>query len=305
MPARSRRSGARFAHQLVTLDEAADLGCHACATPGGGCQFLGTAATSQVVAEGLGLTVPHAALAPSGQPIWLDVARRTADAVHDQWQSGRTLERGADRSRRSRTRCSSTRRSAARRTSCSTSPRSRTPRACGDRPSRTGGASTGRCRDSSMRLPNGPAEPRHRSGLPGRWRARGDAAPPAARPPPHERAHDHRTDVGRRARRVGGQRAPSAAAARDSSKLTESTLTMSSAHPIAPAAKAMTSTVCFPEGNLAPGGSVIKSTAIDPQRPRRRRGVPAHGPGSRVRERACRDRRDQGHRRCSHRARAM
>ena len=26
----------------------------------------------------------------------------------------------------------------------------------------------------------------------------------------------------------------------------------------------MTSTVCFPEGNLAPGGSVIKSTAIDP-----------------------------------------
>jgi putative YjhG/YagF family dehydratase len=84
--------GARFAHKLVTLDEAADLGCHACATPGGGCQFLGTAATSQVVAEGLGLTVPHAALAPSGQPIWLDVARRTAAAVHDQWQAGRTLE---------------------------------------------------------------------------------------------------------------------------------------------------------------------------------------------------------------------
>ena len=84
--------GARFAHRLVTLDEAADLGCHACATPGGGCQFLGTAATSQVVAEGLGLTVPHAALAPSGQPIWLDVARRTAAAVHEQCQSGRTLE---------------------------------------------------------------------------------------------------------------------------------------------------------------------------------------------------------------------
>ncbi len=83
--------GARFAHQLVTLDEAADLGCRACATPGGGCQFLGTAATAQVVAEALGLTVPHAALAPSGQPIWLDVARRTAAAVHDQWHGGRTL----------------------------------------------------------------------------------------------------------------------------------------------------------------------------------------------------------------------
>jgi xylonate dehydratase len=83
--------GARFARGLVTLEDAADLGCRACASPGGGCQFLGTAATSQVVAEGLGLTVPHAALAPSGQPIWLDVARRTARAVHEQWQDGRTL----------------------------------------------------------------------------------------------------------------------------------------------------------------------------------------------------------------------
>ena len=83
--------GARFAHELVTLDEAADLGCRACATPGGGCQFLGTAASAQVVAEAFGLTVPHAALAPSGQPIWLDVARRTAEAVVGQWRDGRTL----------------------------------------------------------------------------------------------------------------------------------------------------------------------------------------------------------------------
>jgi putative YjhG/YagF family dehydratase len=83
--------GTRFAHGLVTLEEAAALGCAACATPGGGCQFLGTAATSQVVAEALGLTVPHAALAPSGQPIWLDVARRTAAAVHEQSADARTL----------------------------------------------------------------------------------------------------------------------------------------------------------------------------------------------------------------------
>ena len=46
--------GARFAHGLVTLQEAAELGCRACASPGGGCQFLGTAATAQVVAEALG-----------------------------------------------------------------------------------------------------------------------------------------------------------------------------------------------------------------------------------------------------------
>lgn len=73
--------GARFSHGLIDLDEAAELGCRACATPGGGCQFLGTAATSQVVAEALGLTVPHAALAPSGQAVWLELARRSADAV--------------------------------------------------------------------------------------------------------------------------------------------------------------------------------------------------------------------------------
>src|SRR5208337_3774557 len=44
-------------------------------------QFLGTAATSQVVGEALGLSLPHTALAPSGQPIWLDAARRSARAL--------------------------------------------------------------------------------------------------------------------------------------------------------------------------------------------------------------------------------
>src|SRR6202163_4184269 len=73
--------GARFAHGELTLQQAADLGCRACGSPGGGCQFLGTAATSQVVAEALGLCLPHSALAPSGQPIWLDLARRSARAV--------------------------------------------------------------------------------------------------------------------------------------------------------------------------------------------------------------------------------
>src|SRR5437764_1424388 len=73
--------GARFAHGRITLEQAAELGCRACATPGGGCQFLGTAATAQVVAEALGMTLPHAALAPSGQPIWLDMARRSARAL--------------------------------------------------------------------------------------------------------------------------------------------------------------------------------------------------------------------------------
>jgi putative YjhG/YagF family dehydratase len=73
--------GARFAHGELTLEQAADLGCRACGSPGGGCQFLGTAATSQVVAEAIGLTLPHSALAPSGQPVWLDMARRSARAL--------------------------------------------------------------------------------------------------------------------------------------------------------------------------------------------------------------------------------
>ena len=73
--------GARFAHDEITLDYAADVGCRACASPGGGCQFLGTAGTAQVVAEALGLCLPHSALAPSGQPIWLDNAVRSARAL--------------------------------------------------------------------------------------------------------------------------------------------------------------------------------------------------------------------------------
>lgn len=73
--------GARFAHHQITLEYAQEMSCRACASPGGGCQFLGTAATSQVIAEALGLTLPHAALAPSGTPIWLDMARRSAQAI--------------------------------------------------------------------------------------------------------------------------------------------------------------------------------------------------------------------------------
>ena len=49
--------GARFAHGMISLEQAAELGCRACGSPGGGCQFLGTAATAQVVGEALGMSV--------------------------------------------------------------------------------------------------------------------------------------------------------------------------------------------------------------------------------------------------------
>jgi xylonate dehydratase len=71
----------RFARGEVTLDHAATMACRACGSAGGGCQFMGTAATSQVVAEALGLALPHSALSPSGAPIWLDLARRSARAL--------------------------------------------------------------------------------------------------------------------------------------------------------------------------------------------------------------------------------
>ncbi|MCU0252796.1 MAG: dihydroxy-acid dehydratase, partial [Vicinamibacterales bacterium] len=73
--------GARFAHGLISEEEAAVMGCRACGSAGGGCQFLGTAATAQVVAEALGLALPHSALAPSGEPVWLETARQSARAL--------------------------------------------------------------------------------------------------------------------------------------------------------------------------------------------------------------------------------
>ncbi len=73
--------GARFSHGLIDLEHAAAMGCRACGSPGGGCQFLGTAATSQVIAEALGIALPHSALAPSGEPAWTDIAHRSALAL--------------------------------------------------------------------------------------------------------------------------------------------------------------------------------------------------------------------------------
>lgn len=72
---------ARFARGEVSIDYAAAMACRSCGSPGGGCQFLGTAATSQVVAEALGIALPHSALSPSGTEIWRDMARRSARAL--------------------------------------------------------------------------------------------------------------------------------------------------------------------------------------------------------------------------------
>lgn len=73
--------GARYAHGEVSLGEAAATACRACASPGGGCQFLGTAASSQVMGEALGMSLPHSALSPSGAQIWRDLATRSGRAA--------------------------------------------------------------------------------------------------------------------------------------------------------------------------------------------------------------------------------
>ena len=83
--------GVRFTHGEISLEDAADLGCRTCASPGGGCQFLGTAATSQVVGEALGMSLGHSALAPSGHAIWLDMAKRSADALMAMEKSRTTM----------------------------------------------------------------------------------------------------------------------------------------------------------------------------------------------------------------------
>ncbi|TKJ34440.1 MAG: YjhG/YagF family D-xylonate dehydratase [Planctomycetes bacterium B3_Pla] len=84
--------GARLAHGQVTAEYARQMACRTCASAGGGCHFLGTAATSQVVAEALGISLPHAALAPSGQAIWLDMAQRSAKALVRLYERGLTIK---------------------------------------------------------------------------------------------------------------------------------------------------------------------------------------------------------------------
>ena len=82
--------GVRFAHGEISLDHAASVGCKACGSPGGGCQFLGTAASSQIVAEALGISLTHSALSPSGAPIWKDLATRSALALMELEEQGVT-----------------------------------------------------------------------------------------------------------------------------------------------------------------------------------------------------------------------
>ena len=217
-----------------------------------------------MVGEALGLSLPHSALAPSGQPIWLDMARRSARALS--W----IAERAASRTRDILT-------DAAVRNAMvvhaafggSTNLLLHLPavaHAAGlRRPTVDDWIDVNRRVPRLVDvLPNGPRNhPTVRVFLAGgvpevmlHLRRRG----PARRALPDRDGRAARP----RARLVGGLRAPRAGSASASRRRTASIPTTSSWSPDGARARGLTSTVTFPRGNLAPEGAVIKSTAIDP-----------------------------------------
>ena len=255
--------GARFAHEQMTLEDAAENLCRACATPGGGCQFLGTAATSQVVGEALGMALTHSALvafgpaylARSGAPLGprrpcariarhhhaAHPHRRLRTQRHDGPRGFRRLDQPHPASARDRPRR-----------------RSEAPNCRGLDRRESQGAAPGR------RAAQRPPLPPHGAGFPRRRRAGGHAAPAPCRPARTQRPHRQRRNPRPHARLVGDSRsaAPSCAhVLRDRDGVDPDDVIMD---PAGATKRGLTSTVTFPRGNLAPGGSVIKSTAIDP-----------------------------------------
>ena len=256
--------GARFAHGEITLEEAAELGCHAAPRRAAAASSSARRRPARSWPRRWGLSLVHSALAPSGQPIWLDMARRSADALVGLFKAGVSHAATSSPRMRCTMRWSSTLPSAAARTCCCTFRPSPTPQVCRGPPSddwephQPIRASPGGCAAQRPgRPPDGPRLPRRR-------RTGSDAA--SARPGPVAagRAHRARPAAGRPARRMGTKRAAHGACASGSSRRTASTRTTSSCPRQRAAARGLTSTVTFPSGNLAPEGSVVKSTAIDP-----------------------------------------
>ena len=213
--------GVRFVHGELSLEEASELGCRACASPGGGCQFLGTAATSQVVGEALGMSLGHSALAPSGHPIWLDMARRSARALdgaraarrHDEGHPDRRGDPQRDGDARRVRRIDEPHPAPAGDRACGRTPPADRARLDRRQPPRA----AHRRRPAQRTAPSSDD-----SGVSGRRRARGHAAPSTRRPARHARADGERRHARRAARRVGGVRAPRTASRRSSRRATAS-----------------------------------------------------------------------------------
>lgn len=254
--------GARYAHGEVTLDYARDMSCRACASPGGGCQFLGTAATSQVVGEALGLSLTHSALAPSGHPIWTDMARRSARAVL-------TLESRAIRTRDILTEAS-LRNAMVVHAACGGSTNlilhlAAIAHAAGlKRPTAADWAETNRRVPRIVdALPNGPkyfptVQVFLAGGVPEvMLHLRRAGLLETSVLTASGETLGHMLDWWEHSER----RARLRQVLRDRDGIDPGEVIMD---PATASSRGLTSTVCFPAGNLAPEGSVIKSTAIDP-----------------------------------------
>ena len=170
----------------------------------------------------------------------------------------------------------------------------RTP-GCARRPSTTGSASNRARPAPGGRAAERPAQPPDGARVPGRRRARGDAAPapagPARRlgaaPSPGEPLGDDLDwwEASERAPRLRER-------LRDADGVDPDDVIMPPAH--GPARAASPARSSSRAATSRRDGSVVKSTAIDPERRRRRRRLPPPRPGARLHHRARRDARDQG-----------
>ena len=284
--------GVRFTHGKLTVREAAELGCAACATPGGGCQFLGTAATSQVVAEALGLALCHSALAPSGQPVWLELARRSARALQDLSAAGvGAKDIVTDDALHNAMVVHAA-------FGGSTNLLLHVPAIalCGGPPAtdRRGlGARQPHGAPHRQRAPERPGRPPDRARVPGRRRARGDAPPARSRAAAAGCPHGAPPPARRRARRVGAQR-PAHARARAPGRARRHRPRRGHPHARAGDRARHDEHRLLPARQPRAGGLGRQEHGDRPRARRRRRRLPPHRAGPGVRERARGDRGDQG-----------
>ena len=209
------------------------------------------------------MTLTHAALAPSGHPIWIDMARRSARAalaLEERGLAMRDILTPAALHNAMVVHAAF---------GGSTNLILHLPavaHAAGlPRPTRADWERVNRQVPRLVdALPNGPQFFATVQVFLAGGSARGDVAPAAGRPVGDLRADGQRGNPGCHAGLVGAVRAPGcgcapALTACDGIDPDEVVMDPDRAR-----ARGLTSTVTFPTGNLAPEGSVIKSTAIDP-----------------------------------------
>ena len=246
-----------------------------------------------MVAEALGLTVTHAALSPSGQPVWLDMARRSAQALVRMEAAGLTV---ADILTEDAVHNAMVVHAAF---GGSTNLLLHIPAiayAAGlRRPVMEDWAAINRAVPRLVDvLPNGPVRPSHGAGLSGGRRAGGDAAPARDGPAAPGRAHR----PGRHLGEVLDAWEGSERRARLRDRLRELDGIDPDDSDYEPGPRQRTRPDQhghLPARQPGPAGRGGQEHRHRPQRGRRRRRLPQTRPGARLYQRARDDRRHQGH----------